>query len=193
VTHPVLDRIGELGQLQDGWNFGEGLAPSPQVMAVATQLASKAFSLGFSELDAFPGKNGEVTVVIYLGKEDHSFQVKRDSSVRYWNESDPESEIEEGLSISETIQRINSLSKPPWNLFYLSTSDSGTRSGVVSAAKHSTIRATKAEYLSSNMILSYGVPSGASAYTLEDFTQQSPRSLQSSGSLTTRSCQPATR
>src|ERR1700730_18509161 len=102
----VIRRIDELARLEDGWHFGVGSRPSDSVLASAKMVASYAMSCGISSLDVFPTKNGGVTVALYIGDDDHSFQVQHDLSFRYWNESDPESNTEEGLSLPEVIQRI---------------------------------------------------------------------------------------
>ena len=111
VKHPIFRRIEELGKLQNGLPFGSGTAPSAGTLAIATQVASKAMSLGFSELDAFPGRNGEVTIAIYLGELDHSFQVRPDLSLRYLKESDPDSDVEAGLSLTDVTQKITDIAQ----------------------------------------------------------------------------------
>lgn len=189
----VIRRIDELAQLEDRWHFGAGKRLSDRVLASAKMVASYAMSCGISSLDVFPTKNGGVTVALYIGDDDHSFQVQSDLSFRYWNESDPESDIKEGLSLPEVIQRINSLLKPPWNLFSSFISGTGIVTADASAVKHSTIRVMGVVYLSSNTIVSYVDPSGAFATTPTDFTRQSAQSLQSSGDLMNQSCQTATR
>lgn len=188
----VLDRIAEMTRLQDGWHFGKGIVPSSAVLAISTQLASKAISGGLSELDAFPGKSGEVTVVIYRGDEDHSFQIRSDATIRYWNEANPDSEIEEGLSFGEALRRINSLNKRQWNSSYLSTPNTGIPNAAGSAAKPSTTQATGVAYPLSNTIASSGAPTVVSVFTLEDFIQQLAPNLQSSGDSTNPFCQMAT-
>jgi hypothetical protein len=189
----VIHRIDELAQLEDGWHFGLGSRPSDRVLASAKMVASYAMSCGISSLDVFPTENGGITVVLYIGKDDHSFQVQSDLSFRYWNESDLESNIEEGLSLPEVIHRINTLSKPPWNLYYSFISGIGTVTAEDSVVKHFTTRATGAAYPLWTMIASYVGQSVASATTPEDFTQRSAQSHQSSGDLTNRYCLPATR
>jgi hypothetical protein len=187
----VIRRIDELARLQDGWHFGAGSRPSDRVLASAKMVASYAMSCGISSLDVFPTKNGGVTVTLYIGEDDHSFQVQQDLSFRYWNESNPESDIEEGFSLPEVIQRINALSKPPWNLFYSFISGTGIVPADASEVKLSTIRATGVVYLSSNTIVSYVDPSAAFASMPEDFTRQSAQNLRPSGDLMNQSCQAA--
>lgn len=184
----VIRRIDELAQLEDRWHFGAGNRPSDRVLASVKMVASYAMSCGISSLDVFPTKSGEVTVVLYIGEDDHSFQIQRDLSFRYWNESDPKSDIEEGLSLPEVIQRINSLFKPPWNWFSSFISGTGIVSADASAVKHSTIRVMGVAYLSSHTIVSFVDPSDVFAPTPTDFTQQSTQNLQSSGDLMNQSC-----
>src|SRR5271157_2056124 len=187
----VIRRIDELAQLEDRWHFGAGNRLSDRVLASARMVASYAMSCGISSLDVFPTKNGGITVALYIGDDDHSFQVQSDLSFRYWNESDAESDIEEGLSLPGVIQRINSLLKPPWNLFSSFISGTGIVTEDASAVRHSTIRVMGVVYLSSNTIVSYVDPSGAFVTMPTDFTQQSAQNLQSSGDLMNRSCQAA--
>lgn len=195
VQHPIFRKIEELGELNNGWHFGAGTAPSAGVLAIATQVASKAISLGVSELDAFPGKSGEVTIAIYVGEEDHSFQTRQDLSLRYWSESDPDSEIEEGLSLADVTKKIAEIARahPPWNLFYTSTFDSGTLTSGISEARPSTTPATEAGY---PLLIStvYGAESaGVYANMLVGITRPLALSPQFSGDLANQSCQPATR
>jgi hypothetical protein len=141
-TPEVIRHIDELAELKDGWHFGTGNRPSDGVLALAKMVASHAISCGISSLDVFPTKNGGITVALYIGEEDHSFQVQRNLSFRYWRESDPDSDIEEGLSLPEVIQRINALSKPSWNLFSSFISATGTVILDASGAKPSKTRAS---------------------------------------------------
>ncbi len=176
----VIRRIDELALLEDRWHFGTGNRLSDRVLASAKMVASYAMSCGISSLDVFPTKNNGVTVVLYIGEDDHSFEVQSDLSFRYWNESDPESDIEEGLSLPEVVQRINSFFKPTWNLFSSFISGIGIVTADASAVKHSTIQVTGVGYPSSNTIVSYVDPSDVFATMPKDFTQQSAQNLQSS-------------
>jgi hypothetical protein len=189
----AIRRIDELAQLEDRWHFGAGSRPSDGVLASAKMVASFAMSCGIFSLDVFPTKDGEVTVVLYIGEDDHSFQVQRDLSFRYWNEADPESDIQEDLTLPDVIQRINALSKPSWNLFSSFISGTGIVTADASAVKRFTIRATGVVYLSSNTIAYYTEPSDVFANKPADSTQQLVQNLQSSGGSRNRSCQTATR
>jgi len=188
----VIRRIDELAGIADGWHFGTGKRPSAHVLALAKAVASYAMSRGISSLDAFPTKDGGATVVLYIGDDDHSFQVQRDLSFRYWNESDPESDIQEGLNRAEVIQKIDSLSKSQWNLFSSFIPDTGIATGVASEAKPFIIQATGVVFQSLNMIVSYRALSDAFASTPGNIIRLSARNLQSSGDSMNHSWRPVT-
>jgi hypothetical protein len=146
----VIRRIDELAELGRGWHFGEGTALSSTVLAVAKTVASYATSRNLAELDAFPGKNGEVTIVIYVGEKDHSFQVGRDLSYSYWVESNPETETEEGLSFKDVLEKIDAIAEapanPPWNLFSSFIYVTTTAASDIFGARPSETQAMEAEY-----------------------------------------------
>jgi hypothetical protein len=195
-TEPrVIRRIDELAELQDGWHFGTGAAPLSTVLAVAKAIASYALYRLFTEMDAFPGKNGEVTIAIYVGEEDHSFQVRQDLSHRYWSESDPDSEIEEGLSFEEVLQKIDLIARaqPPWNLSSSFTFGTGTLTSGTFEVRPSKTPATGAEYPRSIWtVFNVGNP-GLSVNTPAGSIQRSVLSHRFFGDLTNPPSRPATR
>ena len=188
----VIRRIDELSQISDGWHFGTGEHPSESVLAIAKSVASYAISCGISSVDVFPTKNGGVTVVAYTGDDDHSFEVRSDWSFRYWNESDPESDIQEGLNQAQVIQKIDSLSKSQWNLSSSFIPDTGIAAGVASEARLFTIQAMGAVFQSLNTVVSFADLSDAFASTPGNIIRLSAQNLQYSGDSTNRSCLPAT-
>lgn len=184
VKHPIFRRIEELGESQNGLPFGSGTAPSAGTLAIATQVASKAISLGFSELDAFPGRNGEVTIAIYLGELDHSFQVRPNSSLRYLKESDPDSEVEVGLSLTDVTQKITDIAQAHLssNLYF------GTVATGIFEVRPSRIPVTAMEY-PSLMSIVYGARSAdAYAAMLASSTELLAQSRRHSGNLTNQPC-----
>ena len=189
VEPPVFRRIDELAELENGWHFGAGIPISTQVLAVAKITASHAVSVGLDKMDAFPSKNGDVTIAIYLGEQDHSFQIRRDLSFRYWIESDPASEVEERLSFGEVIKRVTKLSAPrSWNSYFSSIFAFGiVRSGTLEV-RHSKIRVTEVESQSPNLAVYIGtaVPS---VLTRVDSIQPSVQNHLSSGGSTNQRCQ----
>lgn len=190
----VIRRIDELAELKNGWHFGAGIAPSSSVLAVAKVVASYAVSRRLPDIDAFPGKSGEVTIAIYLGEEDHSFQVRQNLSFRYWSESNPDSEVEEGLSFRDVIQKIDVIARaqPSWNLFSSFIFDIGTVISGTLEARLSKTPAMEVEYPSS-ISIAYGVANMAASVNMPaGFIQPSALNPRFSGNLTNQSCLPDT-
>lgn len=66
MVWPATDsKIWHFLQLEEGWNFGEGVGFSQDVVAKARYLNSLLGLNGFVETDAFPGLNGEIRVTAY--------------------------------------------------------------------------------------------------------------------------------
>jgi hypothetical protein len=137
----VIRAIEEIGRLPKGWLYGDGVPASGNVVCLAEELANEALRVGLNKLDAFPGKDGQITVAIYVGDVDHSFQVQTNGTVRYWRETDPNSE-EEILGFSEAFERIQTLS---WTSCITFISDIGTQLKAIFAVKLSSPPVTEVE------------------------------------------------
>lgn len=131
----VFLKIREMGLLPQGWNFGVGQPPSKNVIAAAIKLADIAIKNNLN-LDAFPGKNGQVTVSIYIDGANHSFQVQKDLSVVYWDESDSEGDEEE-LDFGQAIKKITHIA---WNSSSIYIYGFGTERMDTSEAKPSRLQ-----------------------------------------------------
>lgn len=121
-TDPVEEYIRSFSELQEGWNFGEGIAPSDEVIDKALQI----YRLGKSFLligNAFPVGDGEIE--ISFSHKDHFIDIliTGQNTLEYSYEigiGDEYSEIEQihdvsleklesKLSMMEEIKLCNSL------------------------------------------------------------------------------------
>lgn len=97
----IHERITGCVELPAGWHYGSGIGTLQSVARHVTELANEA-------LDCFPGIEGELSLVVYVGEKDHSFQVWADDSVRYWDEADPNSH-DETLTLEEATARLRAI------------------------------------------------------------------------------------
>lgn len=104
----IHERIQGCVALPAGWHYGSGIGTLPSVARHVTELANEALRLGFDSMDCFPGIEGELSLCVYVGEKDHSFQVWADDSVRYWDEADPNSH-DETLTLEEATARLRAI------------------------------------------------------------------------------------
>lgn len=58
-------RLAEIAELTDGWEFGEGIAPSRTSLERAEQVLDFAHKVGIQEMEVFPRADGAVEVHLY--------------------------------------------------------------------------------------------------------------------------------
>jgi hypothetical protein len=108
--HVVEVKIRSFSDLADGWHFGEGGPISEKVISVALALSKYARELNFSEIDAFPGVNGEILLTLYYGDYVLELTVESDLSINVVMEvGDEEVFDKEGLSILEAKEQVHKL------------------------------------------------------------------------------------
>lgn len=90
ATHRKLE---EFITLPNGWNFGEGVAVSRKIAALANGVLDRAQDLGFHVADAFPGINGEVQVNLYHGAHYFEFVIDAPERVTFVYERDDEEKV----------------------------------------------------------------------------------------------------
>lgn len=61
----ILEQLESFGSLPTGWNFGAGEASSPLAFRQAVAVLNQASGLGFEDLEAFPGTDGEIQINFY--------------------------------------------------------------------------------------------------------------------------------
>lgn len=108
--HSVEVKIRSFSELMTGWHFGEGGPISDEVIAVTLELSKYARGLDFSEIDAFPGANGEILLTIYHGTHVLELTIEPDLSIDAVIEVENiEISEKEGLSVigaKEEVQRF---------------------------------------------------------------------------------------
>ena len=108
--HVVEVKIRSFSDLADGWHFGEGGSIPEEVIGVALALSRYARELKFSEIDAFPGVNGEILLTIYHRNNVLELTIEPDLSINAVMEvDDMEVSDKEGLSVVEAKEQINRL------------------------------------------------------------------------------------
>lgn len=75
VFHPTELKIREMGKLENGWHYGEGVALSDLAIDDVLQLHRHIVLSGLFQTDAFPGLDGEIQVTVY--SDSHYFQFER--------------------------------------------------------------------------------------------------------------------
>ena len=83
----VLFKIRDFLSIAPGWHYGEGIAPSEKIVNIAEQIAICLIVQGFPKLNAFPGRDGEIQVTAYLGKEYFEFTVENTGKITFIQES----------------------------------------------------------------------------------------------------------
>lgn len=111
VLSDTEQKIQNFKNLNQGWHFGEGIAPSSETIDIALGLVKEAHITG-CDVDAFPGINGEVQVTLYYDDEYLEFTVENDNSITFVHEKNGiEVCNEEGLDVSDADIRIREATK----------------------------------------------------------------------------------
>jgi hypothetical protein len=140
----VFRRLRAIGRLKDGWHVGTGKAVPSLVLQTAEKMLAVVVGVGLERYDVFPGRDGTLTVVIYIGDSDHSFEIQQDHSVRYWDEAKfDDAKI---LTLPQAFRHIYCLPHA-WNSFITFQFGAGTSSEDDSAVKHLKLQATEPESL----------------------------------------------
>jgi hypothetical protein len=114
-------KIRAFAKLQPGWRLGSGESFSESVLNLACRINKRAVELGFVRTDAFPGKSGDVSVVLYDGDDRFDFRIRPDS-IRFSHERNGEDVEEEvKVTLDDSLNRIKSIKEGQWKLFYTST------------------------------------------------------------------------
>lgn len=180
----VLARLDGFGRLRAGWYSGQGKHITQQLLNEARKLLLAAFNRGMDRFDVFPGKGGQVTVVVYVGNVDHSFQIQPNSTVKYWDEADAISD-EETLSLPAAYTKICQLPLL-WNLSISFISDIGIQKKAVSEARDLSHQTTAV--FQWHAINAYLMSADVFVSTEDDSTKVSVPSHRSFGSSTQGYC-----
>lgn len=139
---PVFEKIAQLAMLREGWYYGGGKAASLETVRIASELASAASKHGLTEIDAFPGMSGQLTIAVYEGDVNHSFQVQPNGRIEYWDEASCDSDEEE-LTRDDALKIIQNIA---WNSSFTSTFGYGISERTIFEAKPLNLQVTEAEF-----------------------------------------------
>lgn len=81
MDHPTIAKISSFLSLEDGWNYGEGVAPTASKASEAAGLVRLLEGLGLSETNAFPGMDGEILIRAYHHDHVLSFTLETDGTI----------------------------------------------------------------------------------------------------------------
>ena len=118
----TAEKILGFKQLPRGWHYGEGVAPSDDVVRKALELNREAGMNGFVKTDAFPGAGGELQVTAYLGTHYIECTIEPDGEITFVREESKNVVVyEERLSFEEAVYKIRESKERIWALSGLST------------------------------------------------------------------------
>jgi hypothetical protein len=184
----TADKIWNFSNLKRGWRYGEGLDFDSSTISNAIQLLESGIGAGFQRTDAFPGRDGDITVALYRGKSRYGFNVEQQGTVSFLHESGTdEIACEEELSMDEALKKIETLGL--WNLYFYCTSPNTMQIVVGSLAIHSRNQAGSTEVESPwSTGIARWLKVIQSAPISGDFTQALPKSRRSFGFSTPQYC-----
>lgn len=108
----IEDKIQGFKKLPAGWHFGEGIAAHPVAVGHAIALAREAAKLGYTNIDAFPGSDGEVMVCAHFGRHRLDLTCETDGTVFFWHgDGREEPAYEEGMSLPSVAIKLSEISR----------------------------------------------------------------------------------
>src|SRR6266568_6227153 len=86
IGHRTADKIRDFLRLTDGWHYGRGDAPAPDIVSESLRIHSMMVAAGFRDTDAFPGIDGEVLLTAYQDSHYIEIMVEIDARVTFTHE-----------------------------------------------------------------------------------------------------------
>ena len=81
----IIEKVRTFASLPDGWNYGEGSAPSDRLIENAIDLIlclyNKQSDQAPDDCEVFPGTEGEILVVLYYGSETLEVELTRKNNI----------------------------------------------------------------------------------------------------------------
>lgn len=184
-------KLEEFTTLPKGWNFGEGVAASRKITALANGVLDRAQDLGFHLVDAFPGINGEVQINLY--HDDHYFEFVLDAPERVtfvYEQDDEEKVYLEAVPLFEALTALERIAPVVCDFSEFSTDyDITIRTSDALPQSHFVMPAMAPAYLSSSLTAPYNVVSMPASIS-KPFIEMSPEFLPSIGNLTSATYHP---
>jgi hypothetical protein len=166
-------KINAFARFQPGWRLGSGKSFSKAVVNAACKINRKAVDSGFFKTDAFPGRNGDISVVLYDDEDSYEFAIS-DTSIGFTHEkSNGEDEEKPGLTLRNSFELISKLKEEKWIASSIYTSVIMTGSAGDFVLLPSQTQVMEVEYQSSPVNV-YWAPQGAFVPMQLDFTQTLP-------------------
>lgn len=120
----TVEQLHKFKTLPQGWNFGEGVPTAPEAVAPSMIIMSIARGLGFTDVEAFPGVNGEVQLCFYENGKVLEFIVEPNGAITVTSESEGEFIREgENLHFSKAVRFLKEFKYTGWHSYVLSTSN----------------------------------------------------------------------
>jgi len=191
IPDATIVKIMGFYRLKPGWRHGAGANFEIGTILLAINLVNNAHEAGFAKTDAFPGKEGDITVACYRGDDYFAFNVYPNGLVRYLHEAGTEElECIEDLTMEKAKQLLKTIAVCRSSIS--SISRTMTELVAVSVARHS-----NPQVLSTEEAYPFSTPNAQwfevvpFVPTPENTTRLSPTNRRSFGSSISRSYQPA--
>lgn len=188
----TTQKIAGFAKLAVGWDYGDGGPIARKTINLAVLFVSFLRQLGFSDIDAFPGTGGEISLGVIHGDHYLEIVVEIDQtiSIGYDLKRSQEAYFPH-VQHEKAQQLVIALAGRIWSTLGYFTRTSLTPALTVLRAWHSETHPTKGVYLSSTTS-AFGRPARAYAPTSGGIIQHKPGTPRYSGNLTQQFYQIAT-
>ncbi len=103
-------------EMEPGWHFGKGTAPSSDVIDQAIRVLRFGIQLGFTRNDAFPGQSGEIQVSFYRDDATVEVIIEPDlCSYVHFEQNDQEYPPFKALNYIELQVKLSAIAGQIWN------------------------------------------------------------------------------
>ena len=104
----TIKKVRSFSELENGWHFGEGVAPSTRVQDKAIAVLHGVQMIGLSRSNAFPGVNGEIEITFYHRDSFLELTFETDGSLTIPGDEDRWPALfKEGFSIADVITKLS--------------------------------------------------------------------------------------
>ncbi len=110
MSENIREKIRDFKNLEKGWCYGDGVGFQDSVITKAVQLHDEFVLQGFTEIDAFPGSNGEIGLIVYLSTFDF-LELVIDDEVVITHENEDDILNNHTFSFEESIEKIRNINK----------------------------------------------------------------------------------
>lgn len=110
MSNYAFFKIKDFLNLEPGWCYGEGKTFTAKDTSIAEQITTHLLSSGFSNLDAFPGLNGEIRITAYFKTHYLEFTLESGNYITFLHEnSNKELEYQENINLKNCFKKIKEL------------------------------------------------------------------------------------